>query len=398
MTSALLLEPAGSLLLINALLYTPSFAGEEGWVLTHRGHIAAVGQGTPPQADAKTIDLRGLILAPGLIDLHAHGALGRDTMDADPAALREMAAFYARHGVTAFLATTMTAPQGEILAALAAIRQVMAEGSGGAALIGAHVEGPYLDAERSGAQDARLVRRALPTEYEPLLGTGAIRLITLAPEYPENRRLLRDALAYSADGARIAVAAGHTRASYEQMVEAAGLGLSQVTHLYNGMEPMHHRRPGAVGAALTLDTLRCQLIADNIHVHPAMLKLAVRAKGPDGIMLVSDAMSGTGMPDGIYILGGLEVIVRGGEARLPDGTLAGSTLTLERAVANIVAAASVSLADALTMASQTPARALGLDGHKGAIAPGMDADLIVLDADLRVRLSVVEGRIAHNEL
>ena len=172
-------------------------------------------------------------------------------------------------------------------------------------------------------------------------------------------------------------------------------GLSQVTHLFNGMEPLHHRTPGAVGAALALDGIRCQLIADNIHLHPAVLKLAVRAKGIEGIILVTDAMSGAGMPDGAYELGGQKVVVRNGECRLANGALAGSTLTLERAVRNIMRACELSLAQALPMASRVPAASLGLAHRKGAIAVGMDADLIVVDGKVNVDLTMVGGEIVY---
>ena len=381
------------LLLTNAMVCSPGAPCAEGYVLVEDGIIGDIGQGAPPQIGGERLDLGGLTLAPGFIDLHAHGALGRDTMDADPAALREMAAFYARHGVTSFLATTMTAPQEQILDALRAIGQVRDEGSGGAQLLGAHVEGPYIDVERRGCQDANLVRCAAPDEYGPILDTGAVRLVTLAPEYAENRTLIA-----AARERGVVIAAGHTRASYEELLAAVELGISQVTHMFNAMEPLHHRKPGVVGGALALDALRCEVIADNVHVHPAVLKVAVRAKGVDGIMLVTDAMSGTGMPDGEYTLGGLRVTVRGGEARLADGTLAGSTLTLDRAVANIMAAAEIPLSDAVTMATRTPARALGLEGHKGAIAPGMDADLVALDDDVRVRLTIVGGRVVYEAL
>ena len=234
------------------------------------------------------------------------------------------------------------------------------------------------------------MRPAEPSEYRRLLATGVVRLLTVAPEYPENQVLIREATAQG-----IAVAAGHTRASYDAMVRAVALGVRQVTHLFNGMEPLHHRTPGAVGAALALDALRCQVIADNVHLHPAVLTLAARAKGPDGIILVTDAMAGAGMPDGEYTLGGITITVRDGIARDPEGALAGSTLTMERAVANMDAAAGLGRAAALTMATRTPARALGLGAHKGRIARGYDADLVVLEKDLTVVLTMVAGEVVY---
>lgn len=376
---------------VNATVYTPEEAVAGAWVRVVGRRIAAMGAGAAPAAGrAEVVDLGGRILVPGFIDLHVHGALGRDTMDADPEALRTMARFYAAHGVTSFLATTMTAPAEDILAALHAVARVRDEGTGAAALLGAHVEGPYLDVERRGCQDATHVRPAEPAEYQRLLDTGVVRLLTLAPEYPANRDLLREAVSRG-----IAVSAGHTRASYDDMVRAVELGVSQVTHLFNGMEPLHHRAPGAVGAALALDALRCQVIADNIHLHPATLKLAARAKGPDGVILVTDAMAGTGMPDGEYTLGGVLVTVREGVARDPQGALAGSTLTMERAAANMAAASGMGLAAALTMASQTPARALGLGDRRGRVAPGYDADLVALDEGLAVALTMVAGEIVY---
>lgn len=381
---------SGKTLFHNATIYTVTAPRENGWLLVQDGRIAQLGRGTPPGVDAEQINVEGHILSPGFIDVHVHGALGYDTMDATPEALQRMAHFYAQHGVTAFLATTMTSPLEAIMAALRNVAEVMRRGTGGATLLGAHVEGPYLDVERRGCQDPSLVHCADPTEYQRIFDTGVVKLITLAPEFPENQELIRFAVAHGA-----IVAAGHTRASYDDMRRAVELGLTQVTHLFNGMEPLHHRKPGAVGAALTLDSLHCQLIADNIHIHPAALNLAVRTKGPEGIVLVTDAMSGTGMPDGDYMLGGLAVTVREGVARVASGALAGSTLTMERAVGNIMAATGLSLCEALPMATHVPARALGIQSRKGSLAVGRDADLVILEADVKVLLTMVNGQIVY---
>lgn len=384
------------LLFHGGALCTPEGYLPRGWLRVAGGRIAALGAGDPPaERGVRRVDLAGRFLAPGLIDVHVHGALGYDTMDATPAALREMAAYYARHGVTGFLATTVTAPLDEMCAALDTIAGVMAADAAGgrpagARLLGAHVEGPYLDPERLGAQDPRHVLRPAPHEFRRLLRPGVTRLLTLAPEAPGNADLIAHAYQQG-----IVVSAGHTRATYEEMERAVERGLRHVTHLFNGMEPLHHRHPGVVGAALTLPALTCELIADGVHVHPAVLHLAVRAKGIDGIILVTDAMRGAGMPDGRYTLGGLDVTVRGGEARLAGGNLAGSTLTLERAVANIMAATGLALHEALPMATASPARVLGLDDRRGALAPGYDADLIALGPGLRVDLTMVGGEIVH---
>ena len=362
-----------------------------GWLLVQGQRITRFGRGEPPaMLQAEPIDLQGRILAPGLIDTHVHGALGHDTMDATPEALLQMARFYARHGVTSFLATTVTASPERILAALRNVGQIMRQDTKGAALLGAHVEGPFLDRDKRGAQDAGHIRPAMPKEYHAWFETGIVKLITLAPEYPQNRDLIPYAV-----GQGTVVSIGHTRASYEDVCRAVELGATQVTHTFNGMEPLHHRKPGAIGAALTLDQLRCELIADGVHVHPAVLKLVVRAKGTSRILLITDAMRGTGMPDGQYTLGGVDVTVKEGIARTREGALAGSTLTLNRALANIMAAADLSLSQALALASRNPAQALGLERTKGCIDVGKDADLIVLDTDLNVCLTMVRGKIVY---
>lgn len=384
-----------SLLVQNARLCAPDGICPRGWLLVQEGLIARMGWagagGKPDCVTCPTVDLEGRILTPGLIDLHAHGALGIDTMDADPEGLRKMARFYARHGVTSFFPTTMTAPQADIERSLEAVRGAMASPTGGAQILGAHVEGPYLDLEKRGAQRAEDVRLAERSEYEALFDSGVVRLITVAPEYPENLALIAEARARD-----IHVAAGHTRASYAQMAQAVAQGLSQVTHLFNGMEPLHHRKPGALGAALTIDALYCQLIADNVHVRPEVLKLAIRAKGIGRIILITDAMRGAGMPDGNYELGGTPVTVEGGIARTPSGALAGSTLTLDRALTNVMAANDFSFREALPMATSVPAQAMGLKRRKGRLAVGLDADLTAFDDAHQVSLTIVGGQIVYD--
>jgi N-acetylglucosamine-6-phosphate deacetylase len=379
------------ILFVDAHLYAAHGPQQHSWLLVEAGRIAALGNDAPPAVpDAERIALGGAVLAPGLIDMHAHGALGRSTLEPTPDALTTIARFYAQHGVTGFLAATWTVAADDILAALDNIAGVMRVGTGGARLLGAHVEGPYIDVERRGAQRAEHVRRADRDEYRRWAATGTVKLLALAPEYPENTALIPQAVA---DG--VVVAAGHTRATYEQMCMAVDLGLSQVTHMFNGMEPLHHRTPGVVGAGLTLDALRCEVIADNIHLHPVILKLVARAKGSDSIVLVTDAIRGVGLPDGEYEDGGNAIFVKDGIARIAAGNLAGSTLTLERGVANMIAATGWPLETVLPMATRVPARALGLEQRTGSIAVGKDADLVVLDERFNVQLTMVGGDIVY---
>jgi len=358
----------------NARLQLPDSEHTDAWLLVKDRIIADIGWNKPVPRIAQSIDAQGMSLVPGFIDVHTHGALGCDTMDATPQTLQTMARFYARHGVTGFLATTMTASKTDILAALENVASVQQMGTPGATLLGAHVEGPYVNMEKRGCQNEEHVRRADPAEYEAMFDTGTVRLITLAPEFAENQALITYACDHGA-----AVAIGHSQASYEEVRQAVSLGVSQVTHLYNGLGSLHHRQPGVVGAALSMDELDCQLIA---------------AKTPQHILLVTDAMSGAGQPDGDYELGGLHVTVRQGIARIANGALAGSTLTMERALANIIATTDLPLYQALPMATTVPAQALGLT-HKGTLALNYDADIVLLDQDIQVCLTMVEGQIVY---
>jgi N-acetylglucosamine-6-phosphate deacetylase len=373
----------------NARVVTPEGV-IEGDLLAQDGQIAALGA-VDARADALDVDAGGGWLLPGFIDVHAHGGAGREAMDADPAGLREIARFYAAHGVTGFLPTTWTAPHEDIMAALETIGTVQREGTGGAAILGAHVEGPYLNPARCGAQDSRQIRRANRDEAQAILDTGLIRLLALAPEYPENHWLIE---ACAQRG--ITVSAAHTAATYADMQAAVALGLSQTTHTYNAMTGLHHREPGTLGAALTMDALTCELIADNVHVHPAAMNLLYRAKGADRVILITDAVRGAGLAEGThYDQDGRPVVVRDGAAYLPGDTLAGSTLTMDRALRNFMAATGARLDTVWPATSRNAARQVGLAARKGALAPGMDADLVLLDEALNVRLTVVGGEVVY---
>jgi N-acetylglucosamine-6-phosphate deacetylase len=382
-----------TLLVTGARVLSPGGEWPRGWIAVEGRRIAAMGQGRPPErrlATATVLDASGLVVLPGFVDLHAHGAVGADVMDADPEGLRRMARFYARHGVTAWLPTTMTASARDLERALEAVGEVVGPVDHGATVLGAHLEGPYLSTARCGAQDPSLIRVAARAEATRLLDTGLVRLLAVAPEVQGNRWLVAEAV-----GRGVTVAAGHTDATYDQALQAVGDGVRHVTHVYNAMRPLGHREPGMLGAALTVGELACELVADNIHVHPAAMRLLLAAKGADGVVLVTDAVRATGLPDGAYQVGDQPAIHVDGAIRLADGTLAGSVLTLDRALHNLQAATGRPLAELWAATSRNAARAIGVDDTKGSLEPGKDADLVLLDPELRVIATVAEGALVH---
>ncbi len=380
-----------SSIFVNAQIMTPNGVIPHGWLLVRDGRIAAVGRGEAPAAD-NVIDADGATLLPGFVDVHVHGGANFEAMDATPEALNTMSAFYARHGVTSFLATTWTDSRERIQAALETIASLKDTEMPGAALIGAHVEGPFLNPARCGAQSTTHIRRANRDEALAFLNTGCIRLMALAPEYPENHWLIRECVQRG-----IAVSSAHTAATYDEMCAAVELGLTQTTHTFNAMTGLHHREPGTLGAALTLPQLRCELIADNIHVHPAAMQLVWLAKGADRVILITDAVRGAGMPDGDYPIDDRVVTIKDGAARLPDGTLAGSTLTFEVAVRNFMAATGEPLERIWQATSLNAARNVGVSNRKGSLEIGKDADLILVDEHINVQLTMVEGRVVYRE-
>lgn len=382
---------AEKILFHGGRVVTAAEAWERGWLLVDGNRIALLGPGDPPRLSAdRTIDASGMTLLPGFIDVHAHGAAGHEAMDATPDALQGMARYYAQHGTTAFLAATWTDSTERIHAALNAIGETMGPQPDGATLLGAYLEGPYLNPERCGAQSTQHIRRAKREEALAFLDMGVIREVALAPEFEENHWLIEECVARG-----ITVTAAHTAATYEQMRQAVALGLRQATHTFNAMTPLHHREPGTVGAVLSSPEIRAELIADNLHVHPAVIQILYAAKGPHGVILITDAMRGTGMPDGEYPIDERIVLVKDSAARLPDGTLAGSTLSMERALRNLIAATGHPLEVVWPCSSLNAARALHLADRKGSIEAGKDADLVLLDAALEVRMTVAEGRIVY---
>jgi len=357
-------------------------------VRIREGRIASVQEAPPPGIRVESFD--GAWLAAGFIDLHSHGLAGIGvTADAlEGGGVTALSRAHARHGVTAYLLSTMTAPEAELVDVLTAAARASARAAS-PTFLGIHLEGPFLNPAFAGAQDSRYCRPADVSEADRLLraGEGVVRSLTLAPEQDTPELALVRRLAERG----VVVSLGHSAADLDTARRAADAGATTVTHLFNAMPPLHHRRPGLVGAALSDDALVCELICDGVHLEPAVVALAVRAKGASRCVLVSDSIPATGLSDGEHRLGNTAVQVRDGIARTPEGRLAGSTLTLDRAVLNTARWAGISVATAARMAGQVPATVLG-DDQRGRIAAGRRADLVAFD-DQGVRMTMVGGEV-----
>jgi N-acetylglucosamine-6-phosphate deacetylase len=365
-----------------------------GWLLCEGRAIKAIGHGDVPTFESvETIDARGLALLPGFIDVHVHGAVGHETRDASPDGLRSQTQFYARHGVTSFLATTWTESLERVMSALENVVEMQGPQPDGATILGAHLEGPYINAERRGSQRAEHVRRAAREEALAFLDLGIIRLTTVAPEFQENEWFIQECVRRG-----VTVSIGHTAATYEQVQQAARLGATHATHTYSAMTGLNHRQPGTVGGVLTAPEINCELIADNIHVHPAAMQILFACKGADRVILITDAVRPTGLPDGEYPLDDRTITLKDGAVRLPDGTLAGSVLTMDVALCNFMRAVNQPLDAIWQTSSLNAARAIHISDRKGSLEVGKDADLVLVDDQISVRLTVVEGRIVYRNV
>ncbi|WP_255555516.1 N-acetylglucosamine-6-phosphate deacetylase [Enterovibrio paralichthyis] len=318
------------------------------------------------------LEMQPVSLMPGLIDSHIHGAMGFDVMDASHEALDAISAFLASQGVVAFLATTVTAPVDKIRAALRAVKHAMKDGVSGAAILGSYLEGPYFTALHRGAHPESFLRELDEIELEHWLSVadGTLKCVALAPEKNDALKAIAYLKAH-----QVNVMLAHTSASYEQTVAALRAGADGIVHCYNGMTGLHHREPGVVGAALCCDSAHIELIADGHHVHPAAAEVVWRCAA-NRMVLVSDAMRATGMPDGEYALGELNVTMKAGVVRTENGGLAGSTLTLNTAVSNLSQWFSLPFEKAWSLASMSPATLLGVENDLGSLAPGKLASMV----------------------
>jgi len=330
------------------------------------------------------IDGKEGYLSPGFIDIHIHGSGGSDTMEANREALENISRTIIKHGVTSFLATTMTMNESDIKKALANVKKMKKEGLKGAQPLGVHMEGPFINKEYKGAQNDKNIQAPYLELIEEYI--DIIKIITLAPEVEGAKKFIEKA---NKKGITISVA--HSAASYDQIKEAENWGLNHAAHLFNAMTGLHHRKPGIVGAVLNGD-MTAELIADYVHINPAVLELVTKTKDLEKIILVTDSMEAGGFEDGEYSLGGQKVFVKNGEARLKDGTIAGSVLTLDKAVKNMLNATKLDLNEIINMVTLNPAKRIGLDHKIGQLKEGLKADLVLLDKNLKIEKVFSAGK------
>lgn len=375
----------------NARILTPSARIEDGAVLVEDERVALVGPRAqiPRPLAAQIVDGRGGTLAPGFIDLQLNGAFGFDFTD-QPQSIWQAGSRLPQYGVTAFLPTVITSPLQTVEHAQSVVLQSSPPGYAGATPIGLHLEGPFLNPQKRGAHNPVHLRPpdlATIQDWRPERG---VRLATLAPELPGALDLVR-----SLAQRGVVVSVGHSLADYEQTRTTIEAGARYATHLFNAMPALDHRQPGLIGALLEDTRVTVGLLVDGIHLHPAIVSLVARAAGAGRLSLVTDAMAALGMPDGTYRLGDMEVRVSSGEARLADGRLAGSLLSLDQALRNLMKFAGVPLEEAVLAVTQVPANLLGLAGQLGCIAPGARADLVLLTPELKVAATIAGGKIIY---
>lgn len=339
----------------------------------------------------KVIDAKGKYVSPGFIDVHIHGSGGSDTMDGSSEDIVKISSTICKNGVTAFLPTTMTMSRDEIYNALECVRECMEMKLNGAKVLGAHLEGPFINKKYKGAQNPKFIQKPNYDFVQEYL--DVIKIITLAPEMDENHEFMEKLKAYT----DIVLSIGHTNATYEEAVDSIEKGITHATHLFNAMTPLHHRKPGVVGAIFGND-VNCELIADTIHVHPGLFQLLVDVKGKDRVILITDSMRAGCMKCGEYDLGGQKISVDETSARLDDGTLAGSILTLNVALKNMHKHTNLKIHELIKMASLNGARELKIDNFKGSLKEGKDADITIFDSEFNVYFTIVEGKTVYNNL
>jgi N-acetylglucosamine-6-phosphate deacetylase len=374
-------------------IVTPFRVIKNGSVIVEGKKIAAIGEAEEVDipASLRTYDFEGMTLTPGFIDLLVHGGGGYGFADMSFEAVEKVSEFFFQHGTTGILAALYSKPEPDLITDVKRIAD-FCKSAKGSNVWGIHLEGPFINKELHGAMKAEYLWEPNVERWNKLyaVSQGNIRLMTIAPELPGVEEVMRAAAKND-----VVLSIGHSSASYQEVLNAIDNGAAHVTHMFNAMKPFHHRNPGVSVAAMLHNELKVELIADGIHVHPAVMKLIYQVKGDGGILLITDAIRASGMPDGEYTFMDQKIFVKNKKAYLEDGTLAGSTLTMEQAIKCMVELVEVPLTHAVRMASLNGAKVLGLEHHKGILAVGKDADLVVMTKDFEVQMTVYEGKIKY---
>ena len=358
-----------------------------GSIIIQGGKIDKIFLNHCPKYEYETIDGDNMYLSPGFIDIHIHGAHGHDTMDGTEKSLIEISKIVLKHGVTSFLPTTMTCSIEDTKNALKNIHKVMEDKLSLNNILGAHLEGPFISKHKIGAQNPNFLLEASIDNFKEITGEyeNIVKIVTLAPEINGAINLIK-----YLSSKNIVASVGHTNANYSESINGIKNGISHATHLFNAMTAFNHRDPGAVGAILNSD-ITAECILDGIHIHYASLEIALKIKSTDNIVLITDAMSACCMKDGKYSLGGQEVIVKGEEARLKNGVLAGSVLTLDKAVRNVKNNLKMPLNEIIKLLTINPAKICKVSSTKGVIKEGYDADIILFDEDINIKHRFING-------
>lgn len=361
----------------------------EGKALLYTDVIEGIVDADKVPADAEIIDAAGKYVAPGLIDLHIHGYLGKDVCDGSVESMKTICEGIVKNGVTGFLPTTMTVSMDVIIKALETCRSLMEESKtwNGTTILGVHAEGPFINTKKKGAQNPEYI--LVPSAEFVKEYADVIRIISLAPEMDENFKEITK-MRKETD---VVVSMGHTDADYDTAMASTNVGVRHATHLFNAMSPLAHRNPGVVGAALNSD-VTVELIVDTFHVNPALYNMVYKLKG-DKLCFITDCLPAGGLPEGEYTLGGQKFVSKGIECRLPDGTIAGSILALNKGVWNVFTNSDIPLYECVNCASLNPANAIGIGDKKGSLEVGKDADIIITDREFNVEKTIIGGTVRY---
>lgn len=378
----------------NVKIVTPFRIIENGSVVVTGKKISALGgvEDVNIPSSMKSFDMNGMVLTPGFIDVLVHGGGGAGFADDNEESIGTVSDFFFEHGTTGLLASLYSKPLKLLVKDVARIAKYV-ESHKDTNVKGIHMEGPFINPEMKGAMKEEYLWEPDVDRWNQLYAAskGYIKLMTIAPELPGCHDVMR-----AAANDRVVLSVGHSMALFHEIEAAIDNGAAHVTHMFNAMQPFHHREPGVIVGGLLRNELKLELIADGIHVHPAVMRLMYNIKGDGGIVLITDAIRASGMPDGDYTFMDQKVNVKDKKAFLEDGTLAGSTLTMEKAVKNMVELVGVPLTDAVRMASLNGAKVLGLESRKGILAVGKDADFVLLDNNFDVHLTIYEGNVKYD--